>query len=183
MKTKSTFAMLAALALTGVAFGSVANAQQGPMGGPVAALDFASLDTNKDGKITSDELAAARTAEVTDADSDKDGKLSADELVAMHMSRAALMADTMAKSMITRFDADGDGMLTAAEMATRPAPSVDMFDTDGDGAVSQAELEAAQARMAQGGDHDGGHGGGHGRGHGRGHDGDKGGMWGWFSGN
>lgn len=69
----------------------------------------------------------------------------------MHMARMQERAERMAARMIERHDADGDGMLTAAEMLTRPAPDrlFEMADTDGDGALSEAEIDAARERMAE----------------------------------
>ena len=93
----------------------------------------------------------------------------------MQLARLTARAEEMAARMIERHDADGDGALTAAELATRPAPQnlFDRADTDADGALSQAELDAARAQMAEmrGGE---GRGKGHGRGDGEGH-----GRWFW----
>ena len=119
-------------------------------------------------------MEAFRAAEVVAADADKDGKLSAAELASMTMARMQARADAMSARMIERHDADGDGLLTVAELSVRPAP-VKMFerlDSDGDGALSEAEVEAGRAMMAEMREGRGGHGKGHGRGHGGG----------WFSG-
>ena len=45
-------------------------------GGPMAGLDFAAVDADKDGKITVAEMTAHRAARFAAADTDKDGKLS-----------------------------------------------------------------------------------------------------------
>jgi hypothetical protein len=93
------------------------------------------------------------------------------------MARMQARADAMAAQMVERHDADGDGMLTVAEMSVRPAP-VQMFerlDSDGDGALSEAEIEAGRAMMAE--MRQGGHG--RGDGHGRG---GHGGWSRWFGG-
>ena len=78
-------------------------------GGP----DFATLDSDGDGRLTSAELRAGRAAmrgagpdaRFAEADADGDGRLSRDELVAR------------IDAMIDRVDADGDGALSKAEMA------------------------------------------------------------------
>ena len=185
-KTRSAFVMLALAAVTGASLSTAALADRmgdgpmgmgGGMGGPgfgLGGLDFATMDADKDGKITQAEIDAFRAAEVTSADADKDGKLSADELSAMVQARMAALAAEMATRMIERHDVDGDGLLTAAEFATRPAPDrmFEMADADGDGALTQDELDAARDQMAEM------RGPGEGRGHGRGH-----GGWGrWFGG-
>lgn len=160
----------------------------GPMGmmmqdGPM--FDFDKVDTDKDGKITPEEFAAARAARIAELDADKDGKISTDELVAMRMRGAEDRIRAQVGQMMQRMDADGDGVLTAAEVLAMPGPGPQMLarvDTDGDGAVSKAEAEAARDRMmARMGDHGQGrshrdHGkGGHGKdGHGKGGHGQKG---------
>lgn len=162
----------------------------GPMGmmmqdGPM--FDFDKVDTDKDGKITPEEFAAARAARIAELDADKDGKISTDELVAMRMRGAEDRIRAQVGQMMQRMDADGDGVLTAAEVLAMPGPGpgpqmLARVDTDGDGAVSKAEAEAARDRMmARMGDHGQGrshrdHGkGGHGKdGHGKGGHGQKG---------
>jgi Ca2+-binding EF-hand superfamily protein len=182
-KSRTLITALALAAVTGATLSTAAFADRmgdmgGQMGGPMgglAQIDFAAVDADKDGKITPAEVDAFRAAEVTAADTDKDGKLSAAELSAMQLARLTARAEDMAARMIERHDADGDGALTAAELATRPAPQnlFDRADTDADGALSQAELDAARAQMAEmrGGE---GRGKGHGRGDGEGH-----GRWFW----
>ena len=137
------------------------------MAGPV--LDLPAIDTDKDGKISKDEMTAFRAARVAAVDANSDGKLSAEELAAMHLQTMTDAAKTMADRMIERLDADGDTLLSAVEMADRPLPS-DMFDRidfNADGFIDQAEIDAAKERMTErgarmggkwwhfGGDHDG----------------------------
>jgi Ca2+-binding EF-hand superfamily protein len=124
------------------------------------ALDLAAIDADKDGKISKDEMTAYHEARVAGVDANKDGKLSADELAAMHLQEMTDAVKTMAGRMIERLDTDGDGLLSAAEMASRPMPA-DMFDrvdTNGDGFIDQSEIDAAKARMSERGDRMGGHG-------------------------
>jgi Ca2+-binding EF-hand superfamily protein len=175
--TRSLLSILALVAVTGAALSTAVQAQdaEAPAAdlagtGPdlsIGGIDFATLDTDKDGKISAAEMAAFRTARVTEADTDQDGKLSAAELSAMHLARMQARAEAMATRMIERHDADGDGLLTVAEMATPPAPQrlFERADTDGDGALSEAELQAARDRMAEMRE---GRGKGRGHGHGRG---------------
>lgn len=181
-KKRNALSMLALVAVSGVMLSTAAMAQgmgdgpmgDGPMGrGAMAGLDFGAVDADKDGKITTAEMDAFRAARVTEMDTDKDGKLSTAELSAMHMARMQERVDQMATRMMERHDADGDGMLTAAEFATPAAPErmFEMADADGDGALTEAEIEAARSKMAEmrdgrgkGGKH--GRGEGHGEGHG-----------------
>ena len=145
----------------------------GPGAGPM--VDFATLDADKDGKVTRAEITAARTARVTAADANSDGKLSVDEIAAMQMARMTQRANDRATRMVAELDVDGDGMLTVSELIVRPMPDrmFDRLDTDGDDAISQAEIDAMRATMQDRMQGRRGHG--HG-GNGQGHKG------GWFGG-
>ena len=181
--TRSMLSILALMAVTGAALSTAVRAQeaeapavdQADMGRDVAigGIDFAALDADKDGKITAAEMEAFRASRVTEVDTDQDGKLSAAELSAMNLARMQARADKMAARMIERHDADGDGLLTVAELATPPGPErlFGRADTDGDGALTEAEVQAARERMAEMRED---HGKGRGHGHGRGDHG------GWF---
>ena len=129
------------------------------MDGP--AFDLATVDADKDGKVSKEELAAHQAARVAAIDANADGKLSAEELAAMHMKAMETAAKTMAERMIERLDTDADGALSAAEMAARPMPEAifDRIDANEDGFIDQAELDAAKAAMMErGGRMRGGHG-------------------------
>lgn len=181
MKRNHTLTLLALAAVTGAALSTAALARgpgdgmMGMMGGgemgPMA--DFATLDSDGDGKVTPQELAAARAARIAGLDANGDGKLSEDEIVAHRMAQMQARAAEMAKAMIAARDADGDGLLSVEEMAApaMPARMFQRLDADGDGAISAAEMEAARDRMQgrradrgerggrmghhSGGDHDG----------------------------
>ena len=151
--TAAAIAAVAAAAL-GTAYPAIARGPGGPAmfgGGPMQMLDFATLDTDKDGKITKAELDARRQAAVAETDANKDGKLSVDELTAQEVRLMTEGAKAHAARMIADFDADGDGLLSAAELAARPMPArlFARIDTDGDGAISQAEADTARDRMAE----------------------------------
>ncbi len=146
----------------------------GHMGGPDmmmggAEMDFATMDADKDGKISKDEMAAFRAARVTAADANGDGMLSVEEISAMHIKAMAQSAGNMAQRMIERLDSDGDKMLSVAEMMEGPMPEAmfDRMDTNEDGFIDQAEADAAKAHMMERGKGRGQHGKG-------GHDGHKG---------
>lgn len=181
MTYRTILTAVALAALTGVSFSSAALAERGPkggmegmeMGGPGMGMgprfDFAAVDADKDGKVTEAELTAWRAAEAGKIDANKDGKLSAEELAAARLAEMTARATEMATRMVADLDTDGDGLLTAAEMAARPGPArmFDHADADGDGAVTQAELDAMRAEGPRGdGERRGHHGGGHGGGHG-----------------
>ncbi|MEO5620961.1 MAG: EF-hand domain-containing protein [Cypionkella sp.] len=192
-KLSGSVMVLVAALMGGVAFAQDATTaapdapQAGDMGpgamgqgmGMPPMFDFATLDTDKDGKITKAELEAAKAARFAAMDSNSDGKVSAEEMLAAREKMRAEREAAMMTRMIAKFDKDGDGMLSAAEMPTprNGDKMIDRIDTDKDGAISQAEADAAkkmmQERMADRGGKDRHGKGGHGKdGHGmRGHGG------------
>ena len=135
--------------------------QNGPMGGPAMkqGYSFDTVDANKDGKITPDELTAWQAAQVTTADTNADGKLSVDELAAAQLKAMTAMVTTHVTEMVTKLDPDGDKMLSAAEIASAPIKK-DMFshlDTNNDGVVDKAEADAAARMIQHGHGRHGGH--------------------------
>ncbi|CAE7213084.1 CML14 [Symbiodinium sp. CCMP2592] len=137
----------------------------------LAEVDFDKLDTDGDGVVSKDELAAAldwdSMQDTKDQDmfknyDDGDGVLSRDELKRMQVDfdkldtdgdgvvskdelAAALdwdsMQDTKDQDMFKKYD-DGDGVLSRDELK-RMQVDFDKLDTDGDGVVSKDELAAA----------------------------------------
>ncbi len=165
-----------------------------PRGGAGPMFDFAAMDANKDGKVTKAEIEAFKAARFGEADTNKDGKLSVEEMIVARDAMIAKRKEDRMAQMIARFDKDGDGMISQAEMPTPPNADkmFDRLDTDKDGAISQAELDAAKQMMQERmGQHDG-NGKGEGRGHGKHHRGGnedrsrghgEGGFWGFMDGN
>lgn len=156
----------------------------GEPGGPLAQT-FAALDADGDGLITEADLRAGVEVRMAAVDTDKSGTLDVDELTAAILTRMsermgdrmdeanprrgdpARMAARIAARMIDARDADGDGVVSMAEL--EPAKGfgriIDRFDTDDDNAIGKAEYDVARAeietlmarRAARGGDgHKGG---------------------------
>ena len=96
-----------------------------------------------------------RTAEFALADTNKDGQLSTDELAAKHVADMTARAAEMAAKMIERSDENADGQLSAEEMANGPrAPTLfERVDADGDGAITKAEADAMKDDMGRHGKH------------------------------
>lgn len=146
------------LALSAVMAGSVAtltkaDGKDGP--GPMPMLNFEAIDADKDGSITAAEFDTFRAAEFAKADTNADGQISAEELAAKQLADMTLRAADMAAKMMDRMDANADGQLSAEEMANGPrAPSMfERADADGDGAVSKAEIDAMKDEMGKHGKH------------------------------
>lgn len=157
---KKTMGLLALTGLVLAALGTAALAdRRGPEGmrgmGPMHMFDFAAADADADGRVTEAELTAWRAGRVTALDSNADGLLSADEIKAGHVARAEARATAMAARMVAEHDADGDGLLSVAEIGAPPLPArlFARADADGDGAITEAELEAMKGRMAHRGMH------------------------------
>ena len=130
----------------------------GPEGGPGGILggmlpDFAALDADANGQITTEELAAAQAARFVTADANTDGGLSAAEIVTQIEARRAEMLAARAQRMIEEQDANADGLLQATEVqdagAPRAAVVFAMLDTNEDGSVDQTEFDAGLAMMAE----------------------------------
>jgi hypothetical protein len=166
--------LLAALTLAGAAclvLAAPVLAERGQGRGDGMFLQrFDQIDADKDGKLTEAEIQAWRVAQFAAADADKNGSLSAEELTAMQMARAqARMADR-ATRMIGKHDANGDGQLSAEELAQAGqgmGAGQSMFaraDADGDGVITREEAEAAMGRMQGHGKGGKGGKGGHGKG-------------------
>ena len=121
----------------------------GPRGGqrgqrPVSPM-MTALDTDKDGKLSAEEISNAATALKT-LDKNKDGILDADELAPPRGGRGGQGGNTDAfVSRIMERDADKDGKVSKEEGGERMERVFDRMDSDGDGFVTKAEIE----KMAQ----------------------------------
>lgn len=140
MKQTVFIPMIASLALVIAVGSATAQADHKPR-----AMNFEHLDANADGKLTQEEMNAARSARFDLSDTDGDGFLSLAELEAHHVERAKARAEKMLK----RMDADADGKISQDEIAQgrKAGRFFDRADADGDGAITKAEFDAAGERM------------------------------------
>jgi Ca2+-binding EF-hand superfamily protein len=139
---KKTFSMIAVTTIALASFASLAQAQKGIL----------SLDTDGDGKVSSDEFRAPEDRRgprlFERADADGDGVVSRDEMQSA-VDAAEQKKQRMQSQMMERFDemdADGNGMVTDAEAK---AYAFQRADADGDGFVTEAEARAMHEQRKQ----------------------------------
>jgi hypothetical protein len=124
----------------------------------------AALDVNKDGVIDATELANAPAALAT-LDKNADGQITLDELrpprPADAPQRPADAPKRPLPPLLTALDTDGDGVISAAEIASAAA-SLGKLDKNGDGKLTPDEFMGRKGRDLRG------HGGPGGPGHGHG---------------
>jgi Ca2+-binding EF-hand superfamily protein len=119
---------------------------------------FSQIDTNHDGKITREELAAelqrevqvanARIAQQLQAkfkqlDTNHDGQLSLQEFMA---AQPAIHPSETPEQMLERLDKNHDGRLTQDEFRAPEIIKFDRLDANHDGVVTPAEIQAANGR-------------------------------------
>lgn len=144
------------------ALGTVALAQQGPgtpqapgmmgpgMMGP--SMMIQQMDTNGDGVVSADEMAARHQTMFRWADEDGNGTVSREEFTnRMGYGPGAQTGNTYRDQRreerrtqnFNAFDRDGDGLITEDEWAgvSPRGPMMGGLDRDGDGALSAEELE------------------------------------------
>lgn len=134
MKKTASF-VFAALGFCTAILGA-ADAQSAP---GTALLDR--LDTNGDGALTRDEIAAARERLFERLDFNRDGNLDAEEVGRFQdavMDRAVAL-QILLGAQWRRMDSDADGTVSREEFRSR-ASFFDLIDRDGDGRLSSAEF-------------------------------------------
>lgn len=123
---------------------------------------FQKMDSNADGKLSPEEHAAGAKAMFATMDADKDGKVTALEMETAHdqMKKAhgvdghhkankahAGKMDLKAAEKIKVVDTNGDGALSAEEHNAGTAMMFTKMDTDKDGFLSKEEMAKGHAKM------------------------------------
>lgn len=118
-------------------------------GGP--QFVFAEVDTDGDGKISTEEFDAYKAAQFAKVDADGNGTVSVEELIAFDETQRVERQKFRVEAMVKARDTDGDGVLSAEELSTQPQKSpFERLDRNDDGFISEDELQA-WPRMGQNG--------------------------------
>ena len=155
-KTKVIIAAASAAGLTAIALGgfAVAHSRHEGMGYGMGygmmdgqgrghgkmgmAEDFAErYDTNKDGKISQEEIKANQTQWLAEADTNKDGKLSLEEFKPLWLRAQSQHLERAFQTL----DADSDASISSAEYGQPLERMLAHLDKDEDGALSMQEMQ------------------------------------------
>ena len=158
MKTSKTLMLLVAgLFLSGAALadhhegdaGKSGMHHHGMHGGMGPGPMFDKFDTDKDGRISKEEMRAGTDKVFADVDTNKDGFVSKDEMEAHHKAMREKMHDKMRDRMQERWkaaDKDGDGALSKAEVDAAKmnhlSRDFDKLDKNKDGKLTPDEIRA-----------------------------------------
>lgn len=124
------------LALLGLSVSAAgAFAAPGRMPGGMGGDMIATIDINKDGKATREEMTKKARENFKKADTNKDSTLSRDELVS-HM-----------KNQPHPLDADKDGTVSKKEFMAPASAHFTKVDTDNNGAISKKEFAAGPEKV------------------------------------
>ena len=150
---KKTKMALAAGALVLVAAAGIAGLARADMGGGMMGMgrhhgqmmmDLAErYDTNKDGKITQDEIDKNRADWLAEFDADKNGSLSLEEFKGLWLKARQ---EQMVREF-QEFDRDGNAQVTLDEYKGPMAQIVANMDQNNDGALSKEDRQAMMARF------------------------------------
>lgn len=154
------------LASASLAIGMAGTAEAQQPAKPITRTDFIksvdarfnAIDTNHDGKISKEEMAAEQQRELQQAkaaiakkmedqfrqlDTNKDGKLSLQEFMA---AAPPVRTSETSDQLVARLDTNHDGTVSVDEFRAPELAKFNRIDTNHDGVVSPEELRAAQGR-------------------------------------
>lgn len=145
-----TSALLALVLLAGSAFAQDKPKRGGQGERPDPAQMFAKLDKNEDGVLTEDEVPEKLWERLVNADKDGDGRVTADELKAARGGGGAGQGQRDIGQFFARMDQNGDGAVTEDE-APKAWARLSVSDADGDGKITLEEFKATHNGGGQGG--------------------------------
>jgi Ca2+-binding EF-hand superfamily protein len=98
--------------------------------GPNVERMFGMLDADGDGKVTTEEMAAAPQRRFAAIDANADGKVTADEMVEHRIALMRARIEARVAMMITEMDDNGDGALSVEDMGPGRAQGRAPHDAD-----------------------------------------------------
>jgi Ca2+-binding EF-hand superfamily protein len=114
---------------------------------PALAQDVTVADTNHDGRISREELVAARLANFDRFDRNGDGVVNAADIPSFARFRPRIQ--TSFQQFIASADLNHDGQVTRDELAKAPVPVFDRADTNHDGVIDASEMAGFRAAVAK----------------------------------
>src|SRR4029078_5548811 len=117
---------------------------------------FGSIDTNKDGNLSKDEVAAVQAKALADPAAAEQKQMEADfkkldtnhdnslSLAEFKAAAPALRPRQTADQMLAALDANKDGKVSAAEYRSGPLANFDKADADHNGVLTAQELQASR---------------------------------------
>ncbi len=134
---KSTKIALSFLAIAGAAASTAFAADRDGRRDGRQGMRFERADADSSGDVTFEEFAAAMKNRIGNADADKDGKMTVGE-IASEIER--MRAERMSRRIVQRFDTNGDGALTTAEIESRQKKRFALLDRNDDGKIVKEEM-------------------------------------------
>lgn len=118
---------------------------QGPEGGPPPRPVVLAIDTNRDGRFSIEELAAASVGLIS-LDADHDGQLTSLEYLPNQTDPKSNKPDEMLNRLMV-LDRNGDGVLTKDEVPERMQGMFSRIDTNHDDKLTQDEIKASASNL------------------------------------
>lgn len=123
--------------------GAMRGPMRGPMGGPMQGMMgevvikrfFETADTDKDGKLSEQEIETARNERFESNDTNGDGKLTLVEFEALFRD----ITQPVTVRVFQFLDPDGDAMISKEEFDRPTSRFVEHLDRDGDGMLSPGD--------------------------------------------
>ena len=97
---------------------------------------LSAIDTNKDGKLSAEEINAAEDARIAKLDANGDGEVTAEEFKAHREARR----QERSQKRMARLDTNGDGVVSTDELKAQGHERMMKLDTNGDGTISADEM-------------------------------------------
>ncbi len=134
---KTIFMVAAAISLAGS--GAVSDVLAASTAGlPASKRTFAQMDSNKDGKLTVEELSPRAQKRLARYDDNKDGSVSRQEIDVV----LAKILERRRDRLLKELDADKNGVITTVEVTTFVDVEFARADKDGDGGLTADEAQA-----------------------------------------